>query len=822
MTKQKALWGMSFALTTCAWYAWIPLYYRLPIVVGAVLHGLAIALATAAHRSEPDALQHRNLPLLFGVVVATVMAYAALPWGGRIAALTLCTGVMLAEGIHSKKLQPLGLSMQIVGLVSLAQAACSGLYGLILSTDHYGSSLAFLDVYIGRFLGLNVSAIGKHVYFPSPGGYVSVLPSWDQAGLIFGIIAVVGILVLMCLLSTRRTVLRTTLRAVAITVTFLVVRRLLLLLLALQFNHPELFWEPVALLLTFGFLPLILVLSAFSARDMGEIILTRVLPFTWKHLCGIAGLAVLGTLLITSSIFLATPGEKTGTEVIAFDESHGDWESTLRPLDKDWYGMQSTYNYASLYQWLSYYYDVAQITEPLDTGILDNVSVLVLKIPSIPYSDGEIEAIVSFVEMGGGLYVIGDHTNVFGTTSVLNPLLERFGLSLNYDATYDLLTKSFTVFEPSSLSLDPIMQHVERLEFLTSCTLNEPIQPHSALRANGMLANQADYATRDFFAADRVTLSSEFGSFAQNLAIQHKRGRVVVFTDSTCFSNFSIHMDGYPSLVLGTLGFLSRAGSAFSYPLLGMSLGLVAALGCVILARKRRTRIALLAVSIGVLFGWGLATFSIAHLHASWYPLPAPQRTIPYIYFDLAHSEGTISAQPLASTDETPPSEAFNTFFVWTQRAGLVPAPVDGESLSKLANGRPILLINPASALDDSFLNELVEYVEHSAGQLMVMVQRDIDPNRIADILNAFDLSAIFDKQAGWLIANGEIYKHKISPALTIGVSIANHGEGKIILIGDSVPFSDLSMGGAFNVPSSVQRTLYDLEFWLLDHVQSN
>ncbi len=815
--RPRTLWGLSFALTTCAWYAWVPLYYHLPVGVGAVLHGLAIMFAVAARWNEPDT-PRRNpaVVLILSTLLACAAAFPALPWGGRIAALTLLASVVLSAGVRWARLRCIGLAMRTIALVSLSQAACSGLYGLWLATRHHASPLAFLDVYIGRLVGLQVSAIGPHVYFPSPAGYTTVLPSWDQAGLVFGVIALIGILVLMRLLPTGRPFRRVALRVTAITTAYLIVRRLFLLLLALQLDRPELFWEPVATLLTFGFLPLILAAHALNERGVVRLVRTR--PFSWKPLSAIAGLAGVGAFLIATSLFLAPPGAKTNGKV-AFDEAHGDWESTLRPLDKDWYGMRSTYNYASLYQWLSYYYDVDQITEPLNAAVLDGVGILILKIPSIPYTDDEIDSVVSFVESGGGLYVIGDHTNVFGTTSVLNPLLKRFGLSLNYDATYDLLTRSYTTFEPPSTSLDPIMQHVKRLDFLTSCTLTGPVRAYAALRDTQLLVNQADYATRDFFAEDRVTLSSEFGSFTQNLAIQFKKGRVVVFTDSTCFSNFSIHMDGYPTLVLSTLGFLSRAGSGFSYRILGMALGAVAALGCVLLVRRHRREAVLLAIAIGVLFGWGLATLAVAHLHATWYPLPTPRTAIPYVYFDLEHSEGEVSAQPRSSVDEKLLGETFNTFFVWTQRMDLVPAPVAVGSLSKLVPGRPILLINPKADLDEAFLRELVEYVEDFAGRLVLMGRRDDDPDRFASILDAFELRVLFDRQAGWLFAEGETYAHEVSPALTLYVSITDRGSGKVVLIGDSVPFSDLSMGGEFNVPSSVQQELYDIEFWLLDRV---
>ncbi len=64
---------------------------------------------------------------------------------------------------------------------------------------------------------------------------------------------------------------------------------------------------------------------------------------------------------------------------------------------------------------------------------LRGVSILILETPEDGYMAQEIEAITDFVRDGGGLFVLGDHTNIMNCYLTLNPILHRFGLHLNFD-----------------------------------------------------------------------------------------------------------------------------------------------------------------------------------------------------------------------------------------------------------------------------------------------------------------------------------------------------------------------------------------------------
>ncbi len=73
--------------------------------------------------------------------------------------------------------------------------------------------------------------------------------------------------------------------------------------------------------------------------------------------------------------------------------------------------------------------------ESLDSGILSDYDILVVFFPQKAFTAGEISAIVSFVDAGGGLLLVGvNYGSSWGfTPSHLNPLSSTFGVIFNTD-----------------------------------------------------------------------------------------------------------------------------------------------------------------------------------------------------------------------------------------------------------------------------------------------------------------------------------------------------------------------------------------------------
>ena len=62
--------------------------------------------------------------------------------------------------------------------------------------------------------------------------------------------------------------------------------------------------------------------------------------------------------------------------------------------------------------------------------------VLVIKIPTTRYTKDEAEAVVRFVQQGGGLLLIGDHTNYEGSATTMNDITRPMGFIFRDDLLF--------------------------------------------------------------------------------------------------------------------------------------------------------------------------------------------------------------------------------------------------------------------------------------------------------------------------------------------------------------------------------------------------
>jgi len=224
-------------------------------------------------------------------------------------------------------------------------------------------------------------------------------------------------------------------------------------------------------------------------------------------------------------------------------------------------------------------------------------------------------------------------------------------------------------------------------------------------------------------------------------------------------------------------------------------------------------------ILVGVLIGWLVfSSFGVA-LHRLSYPLPKPAEGTPFVYFDMEFSEIDIEPQPQTAA-EYDRSKQYDTFFVWGQRIERIPQLVTATNRHDIVAGRPLLIINPSSAIDADFLAWINTYVK-SGGALILMDQCGRNTTGMAMLLSQFELETMGSCGSEAILLGAEVVSRVISPALTVHISLAPHGDGRIILVSDSSAFSNLSLGGAFTEPSEIQQSLYDTIYWLLDSAET-
>ncbi len=786
-------------------------------------------------------------PWLYLLAVPLAVAAVVWPWPHRAGPLLLLGGLLLALPLRRASwLTPLSLGLGLAGAVWIAQAGAAVAYWWLGARYHEAAFLTPLIHTLAKLLGWTAGSSEGSLFLPHIEGVVQATTTWERLGALPAMLLAAGGLALLPLVrrpvpAARRLAWRVA-AALILGLGYLLFRILVLTAAVAITRNPAIFWLPLPTVLTFLplslHLPRVLPLSRSPAEPTPP---ARHQPA--GRYAALAGVAFLTGLAVVGLLTFPDPGAQKAGRVL-LDEYNSNWEWTTQALDTEWYGQKSGYNYYSLGQWLTYYYQVDTNFEPRTPELLSNYDVLIIKTPTAAFAPEEIEAIEAWVRAGGGLFLIGDHTNVFGTSSYLNPLARRFGLRFRYDSTYDLPTLRVTLYERPSLLAHPAVLEMPPFLFATSCTLAAPLLSDNVMVGYGLRALPVDYSKRVFFPDKEKEQDYPFGLFLQSAAVRHGRGRVVAFTDSTVFSNFTMFIAGKPEYFLGVMNWLNHAER---WPWLdgGLALlALLAAAGTLYLAWPLDRPRAGAVVLGALLLAAALGPWASLQVGRASYGLPEPHTDYLRIAFEGEYSRIVLPTTPAGG----PRDASFQTFYVWTQRLGYVPTytPTLEQALER---GQVLVLVDPFRFLDPSDVAAIEQFVAQG-GRLLVLAEprgEGQTAGSTGQVLAPFGLGLEAREPAVGAIQNtaGEMMSPlqvagRVTggePLLLLGTAseavlgdaeaptvgrqapvaaVARYGDGLVVAVSFSRPFSDRQMGSTSVIPNAQQRFLYELEFWLL------
>lgn len=258
-----------------------------------------------------------------------------------------------------------------------------------------------------------------------------------------------------------------------------------------------------------------------------------------------------GTAIVSAVVFcLWYPiGTRKDNSAILVDDYHSSWEFSDAPFTFSQESMTKTsaYSYTTAVDYLRCFYPVTinpRQADPqgrrLDELDLSRYSVIVLKTPAIAYTSDERRALREFVACGGGLFLHGDHTNLFGMSEQFNELLAGMGIRFNCDDQADFAGHPSRLRPIPNWRTHPTFRRVREFQFLTSCTLRSRtplVEP--VIVSGNIFSEDARYGRPGFFGNMALDAKDRTGGFLQAAVVPYGRGRVAVFTDSTMFANFA-------------------------------------------------------------------------------------------------------------------------------------------------------------------------------------------------------------------------------------------------------------------------------------------
>ncbi|MHC5071075.1 MAG: DUF4350 domain-containing protein [Planctomycetota bacterium] len=840
-------WWSSLALSGAILLSWVPL--RLPqprdAVVAAILVWLAALLLAALVLPWPGLLG----PLAVGVGLVLAALHVRWPWCGRIGRIFVLAGTVWL----------------LLGIVMFGYEALTARSPLLppLLTE----ILAFL----ARLAGIDVAVDGGNLVLFSMRAKHPLAATWtlfaDPASVGF----LIGGLVLIVLASARRRRLRPAATLAVSMCLWLVLRTVLLmaiylnLVLRTDYNapleHAGMFWSWWVQLL----LLVPAVLLAWRLAGVAPVAPVTAEPGDvpghvrrWRLAAG-AAMAFVAALVLTMTVVWKPSGPRKAGRILV-DEHHcriDDWSkwrwphkefdttSTLRAYDTDWYGEESGYNYASLYEYCSRFYTMARLTQPIDSAVLGTCDVLVLKVASRYFSQEEIDAVQRFVDAGGGLLLIGEHTSVFGSGVCLNQIARGYGFEFRYDCLFGMDEVFQQEYTPP-LVPHPVVQHMGTMDFAISCSIDPGLSAGCAvIRDNGLKSLDADYHQSNFYPQPNDRPEMLHGAFVQLWATSAGDGRVLAFTDSTIFANFAVFERGKAELFLGMLEWLNHRGGPSLWWL--AILGIALAVGAVILARDG-------SVAVVVLLGASVLGSTVGitctrALHGSGMPVLEPQRPMVKVAFETdpaPHDYRSGDPKSLCPSIELPVAgfvggnaNGFGLFERSVQRLTKRHDATDpGKTWMSLRAGVEaaldadpdlVIFIHPTEIATPAQKDLIRSYVA-AGGKLLVLDSPANASSSANELLAGFGVSVNPVTLRGEATTGEGLPPLPLEEALPVfggtpfvwvdGKPVAawvRHRKGMVVVLGFGSRFSDAKMGATANViPDEAVRRVYEFEYALL------
>lgn len=462
--------------------------------------------------------------------------------------------------------------------------------------------------------------------------------------------------------------------------------------------------------------PLVVLLA--SMKPMGRREDTLEARFPRAQRMALAGLLVLlsvpwvqGTLTSKS----AAPSE-AGLKVLVDDYKSAEWSSASKPLNRESATRDSVYGYSALVSYLGRWHEVSvNRTEAYTPGLLDDVDVLVLKPALRRFDPAEVKAIRNFVESGGGLWVLGDHTDLLGSSTALNEVIQGFGIELQKDACNQLSDGRTHHWRRSPWDGHWITRGLTRLDFLTSCSLKLGDGAKPVLVSGDAFSDPVDYSGESFFGDVRPDLSDEVGPIVVAASTERGKGRVVVFGDSTIFSSFCLTYGETERFALRCLAWLGRAGPSGRVGGLGTLLWLSAQLLLFAAALVWRLDWPL-AVTVGASALWITTLLDPAAPGAKGEHATGSAPAMVFVE-DLGDYDLPVPVLDYTGDDR----KAFDTCFTWVHRLSAVP---DVRPLDELQSSDVGVLVRPSNVEMASGWGAFQAHL-HDGGVLVVLGGED-------------------------------------------------------------------------------------------------
>jgi hypothetical protein len=519
-------------------------------------------------------------------------------------------------------------------------------------------------------------------------------------------------------------------------------------------------------------------------------------------------------LLVLAAVIAWQPLGKPKNGKLVISTHHTQWSRCDRAYDREWYGAESGYNYACMRRLFGYFMPVEVAAGPLTASVLDGAGVLVIYDPDRPYSAEETAVIHEFVRGGGGLLLIGDHTNVFGSASHLNPLCAPFGFQFRDDVLFDLDEDFHQLIDAPRPA--PSLWHGMSFFKLRGPASIRPtsLWTRPVYQVGRSKSVRAIYSVNNFYPPPHDDPAMKFGTFCVSATARHGKGRVAAWGDSTVFSNFEIFYPGKAEYLVNTMHWLNHSDGvlhsvARRMALLGLAGGLLAVL---LWRRQPRVWLGALSLTAAALLA---ARYGCGWIEGKRSVFPQPVTPSEWVVFAAQTDDKAHHLRDFIT--EEPYDQRYEVFIQWVLRTGAFAGyhlldDDAGNAFQRHLRTTPSAKVASAWIVrkpeDIDQLDEVAAIPLRPDEPVLLMFSSKIPQDKALEAI----------RKSG--LAGDENALARCAGAWPSGEVLLETNGRRVLVVAGAERFSDQSMGITEKVvPDDAQRAVFNQAYGLIDRL---
>ena len=358
--------------------------------------------------------------------------------------------------------------------------------------------------------------------------------------------------------------------------------------------------------------------------------------------------------------------------------------------------------------------------------ILKDVNVFVVANINKSFSRNEKDVIWEYVENGGSLLVLGDHTNVGGIQEPLNDLLEpanirfRFDSSLPLDPKFRWMTCYQLLHHPTTSRINSL----DELQISVGASLDITYSSFPMVVGRYALSDEGDRLNEEmaYLGDYEYTPGEQLGDIVLVAGSYYGQGKVLVFGDTSTFQNSAIAYS-YPFIQSIFTWLNSERTEIIELLQIGISILLLIAAFLIYMALKN-TLISFAFVPVVLCIALLISTIVNPVLMGD------VKMTGEVVYIDSSHGE--------RFNLELFTDDSVNGLILNLNRNDYLPIILREFSKEKIAEGKILFFIAPTK----SFTGDEVEFLKQymSNGGIVVLASGHEDKQASLPLLNEFEL----------------------------------------------------------------------------------